>query len=136
MLIAVIADTHNRYPRHFPARLAAADEIWHLADVCDPTALVEFEPLGPPWPGVLGNNDNSPAWPLTLTLDYEGYRFYLIHIPPTRAPAGCDVVLHGHTHVPRDETINRVRWLIPGCISRPNRGAPPSFAWLTVTRGK
>jgi predicted phosphodiesterase len=46
-------------------------------------------------------------------------------------------VLHGHTHVPRDETDPLgVRWLNPGCITRPNRGAPASFAWLTVTRGK
>jgi predicted phosphodiesterase len=47
------------------------------------------------------------------------------------------VILHGHTHVPRDETdpLN-VRWLNPGCITRPNRGAAASFAWLTVRRGK
>jgi len=29
-----------------------------------------------------------------------------------------------------------VRWLNPGCISRPNRGAPASFAWLTLVRGQ
>jgi len=44
-------------------------------------------------------------------------------------------VLHGHTHVPRDEEIKGVRWLNPGCITRP-RGAGATFAWLTVTPGK
>ncbi len=50
---------------------------------------------------------------------------------------GAQVLLHGHTHVPRDETDpSGVRWLNPGCITRPNRGAPASFAWLTLEPGK
>ena len=136
MRIAVLADTHNRYPRGLPGRLSTADEIWHLGDVCEPTVLVEFEQLGPPLHVVLGNNDNFPQWPLSLTLEREGWHFHLIHIPPSRAPNGCTAVLHGHTHVPRDETVSGIRWLNPGCVSRPNRGAPPSFAWLTIKRDK
>ncbi len=136
MRIAVIADTHDRYPPGFPARLKGADEIWHLGDVCDPTVLVEFQQLARPLFVILGNNDEYPRWPPSLNLEREGVRFHLIHIPPVRTPPSCEVVLHGHTHVPRDDTIDGVRWLNPGCISRPNRGSPPSFAWLTVKRGK
>lgn len=137
MRIAVIADTHDRYPPALPDRLRGADEIWHLGDVCDPTVLVEFEQLGPPLRVVLGNNDDYSAWPLTLDLDRVGARFHLVHIPPRRAPAGATFVLHGHTHVPRDETdALGVRWLNPGCVSRPNRGAPPSFGWLTLDKGR
>jgi putative phosphoesterase len=135
MRIAVIADTHDRYPAGFPDRLKDADEIWHLGDVCDPSTLVAFEQLGPPLHVVLGNND-SWTWPLTLNLVRDGIRFHLVHIPPTRAPRDCDVVLHGHTHVPRDETIGGVRFLNPGCITRPNRGAPASFAWMTLEQGR
>lgn len=136
MRIAVISDTHDRYPAWLPERLRDADEIWHLGDVCAPATLVEFEQLGPPLRLVAGNCDAHP-WPFLLNLDREGMRFHLIHIPPHRAPPGAQVVLHGHTHVPRDETDPAgVRWLNPGCITRPNRGAPASFAWLTVTRGR
>jgi predicted phosphodiesterase len=85
---------------------------------------------------VLGNNDDWPAWPLTLDLTRGGKRFHLIHIPPARAPQNCDVVLHGHTHVPRDEMRQGVRFLNPGCVSRPNRGAPASFAWLAIEPGR
>jgi predicted phosphodiesterase len=61
----------------------------------------------------------------------------LVHIPPARAPAGVDVVLHGHTHVPCDDTDPQgVRWLNPGCISRPRGGVPPSFAWLELEPGR
>ena len=136
MRIAVISDTHDRFPVGLPHRLKGADEIWHLGDVCAPDTLVEFEQLGPPLYIVAGNCDAHP-WPLTLVLEREGWRFHLEHIPPRRAPVGAGFVLHGHTHVPRDETDPAgVRWLNPGCITRPNRGAPASFAWLTVTRKK
>jgi hypothetical protein len=134
MRIAVLADTHDRYPAGLPQRLREADEIWHLGDVCDPTVLRVFEQLGPPVRVVLGNCDWHFAWPRELRCEHAGWRFWLTHIPPERAPPRTDVVLHGHTHVPRDETDRSgVRWLNPGCISRPNRGAPPSFAWLTLT---
>ncbi|HKB91284.1 MAG TPA: metallophosphoesterase family protein [Opitutaceae bacterium] len=132
MRIAVLADTHDRYPSKLPERLKTADEIWHLGDVCDPTTLTEFEALGKPLRVVHGNNDDCPRWPMELRLEREGLRFLLVHIPPTKPPLGVDVVLHGHTHVPRDELFQGIRWLNPGCITRPNRGAPPSYAWLTI----
>jgi putative phosphoesterase len=135
MRIAVLSDTHDRLPAALPPRLAEADEIWHLGDVCDPAVLVEFEQLGRPLCVVLGNCDSHLGWPLDLTLEREGVTFYLTHIPPSRAPRGVQAVLHGHTHVPRDEVIGGVRWLNPGCISRP-RGMPPSFAWLEVVAGR
>ena len=136
MRIAVLSDTHDRYPADLPAWLAAADEIWHLGDVCEPEVLVEFEQLGKPLHVVLGNNEAHNLWPLELTLERVGWRFFLTHIPPRRAPRGAHFVLHGHTHVPRDETdAVGVRWLNPGCVSRPNRGAPASFAWLTLAAG-
>jgi putative phosphoesterase len=131
--IAVIADTHDRVPEHLPRRLQGADEIWHLGDVCDPATLAEFAQLGKPVHVVLGNNEWHDLWPLELRLERAGRKFFLIHIPPGRTPPGVDVVLHGHTHVPRDETdAGGVRWLNPGCITRPNRGARASFGWLTL----
>lgn len=137
MRIAVIADTHDRYPPGLPARLAVADEIWHLGDVCEPSTLVEFQDLGKPLHVVLGNNEWHDFWPLELRLSREGLKFLLVHIPPSRAPAGVNLVLHGHTHVPRDETDGRgVRWLNPGCITRPNRGARASFGWLELKQGQ
>ena len=131
--IAVIADTHDWLPPGLPQRLAAADEIWHLGDVCEPDTLVELEQLGKPLHVVLGNNEWHHLWPLELRLERAGRKFLLTHIPPARAPAGAEIVLHGHTHVPRDETDEHgVRWLNPGCISRPRRGARAGFAWLEL----
>lgn len=135
MRIAVISDTHDRYPHSLPDKLQGAEEIWHLGDVCDPLTLAEFKQVGAPLTVVRGNCDEHP-WPESCTLQREGVNFFLTHIPPSRVAAGIQAVLHGHTHVPRDEMIRGVRWLNPGCITRPNRGAAASFAWLEVAAGK
>ncbi len=133
--IAVISDTHNQYPKKLLYHLTPADEIWHLGDVCDPELLVAFEQLRRPIRIVLGNNDDNPAWPENLDLVRNGIRFHLVHIPPLHPPLNCDVIMHGHTHAPRNETLGGIRWLNPGCISRPNRGWPPSFGWLYFPDG-
>lgn len=135
MRIAVISDTHDRYPPALLGRIEGADEVWHLGDVCDPVVLEEFSALGRPLFVVRGNCDSGTRWPLELTLKRENFAFFLTHIPPDRVPEGIAAVLHGHTHVPRDEEIDGVRWLNPGCITRP-RGAGASFAWLVVERGR
>jgi len=136
MRIAVISDTHDRFPAHVGEAIAAADAIWHLGDVCDPHVLAEIKLLGPPLTVVRGNCDSYAAWPLILDLEVEGVKVHLEHIPPRQAPAGCKLLLHGHTHVPRDETIGGTRFLNPGCITRPNRGAPASYGWLELVKGK
>ena len=137
MRIAVIADTHDRVPPVLLRKLRSAEEIWHLGDVCEPTTLALIESLGIPVHVVLGNNEWHNFWPFDLRLERGGRRFFLTHISPGRTPEKVDVVLHGHTHVPRDETDEAgVRWLNPGCITRPSRGARASFAWLTVEDGK
>jgi putative phosphoesterase len=130
--IAVFGDTHDRFPADLPARLAVADELWHLGDVCDPATLVEFELTRRPLTVVRGNNDWLEAWPLTQRLERRGRVFHLEHIAPRGAPAGVDCVLSGHTHVPADQRdAAGVRWLNPGCITRP-RAQVRSFAWLTL----
>lgn len=130
--IAVFADTHDRFPPGLPARLADADELWHLGDVCDPATLVEFEQLGPPLTVVRGNNDWNMEWPLVLRIERRGREFHLEHIAPRRAPPGAEFVLSGHTHVPGNTTDEMgVRWLNPGCITRP-RAEVRSFAWLSI----
>ncbi len=135
MRIAVISDTHDRVPRALPVRLREADEIWHLGDVCAPEIFAEFAQIGLPLVVVRGNCDANDAWPLELELGREGVKFFLTHRPPTHVPAGVAAVLHGHTHVARDEMRDGVRWLNPGAISKPREGEA-SFAWLTVERGK
>lgn len=132
MRIAVIADTHNRLPAPLGPLLAAADEIWHLGDICSEEVLQELRRLGPPLHAVRGNCDPRGIAPETLTLHRGGRTFFLVHEPPFTVPAGTDFALHGHTHVPRDESDGPTRFLNPGSVGKANHGAPPSFAWLDI----
>ena len=135
MRIAVIADTHDRLPSKVLAAVRSADEIWHLGDVCNSTIADALAATGIPLRIVRGNCDGNEDWPLTLDFTLEGFRILLIHIPPTAAPTGVDLLFHGHTHVPRHEVVGRTHFFNPGCITRPNRGAPASYAWLVLEKG-
>nr|MBA3542969.1 YfcE family phosphodiesterase [Chthoniobacterales bacterium] len=118
--IFVLADTHNHLPENLEALAEGADEIWHLGDVCAPALVVRLENLGPPLTVVRGNCDANFEWPLVVDLQRHGLRFRLEHIPPSRVPRDVDVVLHAHTHVPRNERNEGVLFLNPGCVTRPN----------------
>lgn len=133
MKIFVLADTHNHLPANFGALAESADEIWHLGDVCAAGILATLENIGPPVTIVRGNCDSNFEWPLVVDLKRNGVRFRLVHIPPDRAPENVDVLLHGHTHVPRNERRAGVLFLNPGCVTRPNRGAPASAASLEIS---
>jgi putative phosphoesterase len=130
--IFVLADTHDKLPAKIETLAAGTDEIWHLGDVCAPSILQTLETFGPPVTVVRGNCDSNFEWPLTVDLKRNGVRFRLVHIPPDDGPDNVDVVLHGHTHVPRNEVLEGVRFLNPGCVTRPNRGTPPSVALLEI----
>jgi len=132
--IFVLADTHNHLPANIEALAAGADEIWHLGDVCAPGILEALENIGPPVTIVRGNCDSNSEWPLTVDLQRNSLRLRLIHIPPDHVPENADVVLHGHTHVPRNERREGVLFLNPGCVTRPNRGAAASVANLEISQ--
>lgn len=133
--IFVLADTHDRLPDKVETIADEADEIWHLGDVCSPALLQKIETFGPPVSVVRGNCDSNNAWPISLDLVRHGKKFRLVHIPPDDQPTDVAVVLHGHTHVPRHERRGNVLFLNPGCVTIPNRGAPPSVAWLEISAG-
>jgi uncharacterized protein len=130
--VFVLADTHNKLPQNVVELAKDADEIWHLGDVCVESILDELRAIGPRITVVRGNCDSNYEWPLVVDLLRGGLKFRLQHVPPKRPPEGVDIVLHGHTHVPRNERRGSVLFLNPGCVTRPNRGSPPSVAWLEI----
>jgi putative phosphoesterase len=130
--IFVLADTHNRLPETVREMAKPANEIWHLGDVCTESILDELRAIGPRVTVVRGNCDSNSEWPLVVDLVRGGLKFRLQHIPPDHVSDDVDVVLHGHTHVPRNERHGRVLFLNPGCVTRANQGAPPSVGWLEI----
>src|SRR5438552_3280774 len=109
--IFVLADTHNKLPQKVVDFARDGDEIWHLGDVCEPTITDDLSAVGPPLTVVRGNCDWNTDWPLVIDLTRDGLKFRLEHIPPDVLPDDVDVVLHGHTHVPRNERRSGVLFL-------------------------
>lgn len=134
--IFVLADTHNRLPERVKEIAKSADEIWHLGDICAESILDELRTVGPQVTVVRGNCDTNSDWPLVVDLVRGGFKLRLQHIPPDHSPKDADVVLHGHTHVPRNERRGSILFLNPGCVTRANQGAPPSVAWLEIADKK
>ena len=134
--VLVVSDTHDRLLARISVLAKSADEVWHLGDVCTERILDELRMAGAPLTVVRGNCDSNGEWPLVVDLVRSGVKFRLQHIPPdprTIPEGSLDVLLHGHTHVPRHERVGQVLFLNPGCVTRPNRGAPPSVAWLEIS---
>lgn len=129
--IAVISDTHGRLPDASARLLATFDEVWHLGDFCDHRTLTAVEAIGPRLTAVLGNNDFGIDLPESIRIHRAGHEFQLIHIPPKKWP-DSGILLHGHTHIPRDEMIGSLRVLNPGTLGLPNKGAPASWGELGI----
>jgi putative phosphoesterase len=135
MRIAVISDTHDRFPPKVVEAIRGADEIWHLGDVINLSVIDVVRTLSPKVRVVRGNCDGCLDWPLIERFELKGRRIHLEHIPPRFPPPDTDLLFHGHTHVPRDEVIHATRFLNPGTVGNPNKGAPASYAWLTFEEG-
>ncbi len=136
MRIAVISDTHDYLPQKVVDAIRDADEIWHLGDVTDPGIIDELRSLGPRVRVVRGNCDACHDWPWTADFELCGQVIHLEHIPPRQPPSRMDLLLHGHTHIPRDEVVRGTRFLNPGTVGKATKGAPPSFGWLTLADGE
>ncbi len=117
MKVLLLADTHlrdgqgarliDKLGRH----LDTADAIIHAGDITDAsvlTALEEFAPVH----AVLGNNDHGMVLPERFVLELDGCAIAAIH---DSGPAAgrtarlrrwfpqADVVVFGHSHLPRHE---------------------------------
>jgi hypothetical protein len=132
MKIGVLSDTHDLLPLQVMDALREMDEIWHLGDVCQPHIIHSLASLKIPLHGVSGNCDSHGRWPQSLTLERCGKVFFLIHIPLEQAPDGVDVLLHGHTHVPRDEIMAGCRFINPGAVGGADKGASHGFGVMRL----
>jgi putative phosphoesterase len=150
MLLALISDTHDNVPATRAAIAAlsahAPDVYLHAGDLCAPLMLEHFATL--PLHFVFGNNEwdhaelRSRAKTLNLhchanlaDLEFAGKRVALLHgheqpLLHSLIHAGNHhYIIHGHTHVRRDERIHTTRIINPGAV---HRAKPRSAALLNV----
>jgi len=118
--IGIISDTHGLLRPEAEQRLAGVAHIIHAGDVGRADVLAALRQIAPVT-AIRGNVDTgewAKDYPDTLTLRLGERSFYVLHdlgelqIDP--AARGIDVVVSGHSHRPRVETIDGVLYLNPG----------------------
>lgn len=134
--VGVIADTHGLLRDGALTYLTGCGLILHLGDVGqmpeDRSILDRLEQIAPLFV-VKGNIDTAPwaeSLPLTQSLIVNGWRLHLVHrLIDFDAAASCDVVLHGHSHKPRNE------WQRDRLLFNPGAAGKRRFK-LPITLGK
>ena len=129
MRIGLIADTQGSFDvdallTYVAREFADVDEIWHAGDWGSEEVLMGLRRLGR-LVVVNGNAPADPRYPTTIEGTIGRWRVGMVHNLDkrrTRWAAGYDVVIHGHTHVWRDELIGRTRFINPGTATRPQFG--------------
>ena len=115
-------------------RVLCSNILLSLGDLCP-------DPYNPIWRGILGVRGNMdrfyeygdlPFPPKELVLNLGERRIIALHgddYPSSPIQKG-DIVLSGHTHVPKMVEKNGVYYLNPGSPSRPRSSSGPTFGVL------
>ena len=118
--IGLISDTHGLLRPEALAALKGSEHIIHAGDIGDAAILEGLTRLAPVT-AIRGNNDTG-SWAAALrdteTLTIGGITLFVIHdaadlkrMPP---PAGCRVIVCGHSHKPLCREENGVLVVNPG----------------------
>lgn len=141
--IGIISDTHGRISNEALDAFAGVDFIIHAGDIGSLDVLMELEAIAPTIV-VLGNNDHNvdygPGVNENAMKVIDDVRLFVSHYPKDAERAAesgeYDLVIHGHTHVPRDEVRDGCRIINPGSAFRPRGGSKRCVALAELEGGK
>jgi uncharacterized protein len=136
--IGIISDTHGLLRPEAERRLAGVDHIVHAGDIGRPEIVDALRRIAPVT-AIRGNVD-SGEWAReyadTELVCLSGKSIYVLHDLKTLhidARAGIDVVVSGHSHVPKIESIGGILYLNPGSAGPRRFKLPITLATLEVT---
>ena len=141
-LVGIVSDTHEDVRMIIKAvnvfKERSPSLVIHCGDIISPPVLERF--AGLPLKLVFGNNDGERSGLKkkcgelgfsqiddTITFEHAGKKFFVNHGTSARvideavATQQYHYVLHGHTHVPRDEVVGRTRIVNPGALFSADR---------------
>jgi putative phosphoesterase len=139
--IGVISDTHGLLRPEAEQRLAGVAHIIHSGDIGRPEVLDGLSRIAPVTAirGNVGTGDWAEEYPDTRTVTLGGRSIYMLHdLQELRLdPVSCgfDVVVSGHSHRPRIETIDGVLYLNPGSAGPRRFNLPITLATLELSTG-
>lgn len=137
--VGIISDTHGLLRPEAERALEGVDHIIHGGDIGRPDIIDALRRIAPVT-AIRGNVDKAPwaaGYPETDTLRLAGRTFLILHDRKSLhfdpAARGIDVVVSGHSHVPKAETICGVLYLNPGSAGRRRFRLPITLATLDIT---
>jgi putative phosphoesterase len=139
MRIGIISDTHGLLRPEAAERLAGVHHIIHAGDIGRPEVVLELREIAPVT-AIRGNVDRG-EWAAeyrdTALVRLGGRCIYVLHnreeLDLDPVAAGIDVVVSGHSHRPKIETVDGVLYLNPGSAGPRRFTLPISLGTLEVT---
>lgn len=138
MKIGIISDTHGLLRPEAVEALRGVDHIIHAGDIGRPEVIDGLRALAPTT-AVRGNVDKgdwASAYPLREFVTLGRHSFYVLHnlaeLDLDPVAAGIDVVVSGHSHQPKSETVDGVLYLNPGSAGPRRFSLPIALATLEL----
>lgn len=136
--IGIISDTHGLLRPEAERALMGVDHIIHAGDIGRPEIVDALRRMAPVT-AIRGNVDGG-AWardyPDTNLVRLAGKSIYVLHDLKTLKAdpgVGIDVIVSGHSHVPKIDTVGGVLYLNPGSAGPRRFKLPITFATLELT---
>jgi putative phosphoesterase len=137
--IGVISDTHGLLRPQAEQRLAGVAHVIHAGDIGRPDVIARLRRIAPVT-AIRGNVDTgdwAEHYPDTELVRLGERSIYVLHdlkeLQLDPVSRGVDVVVSGHSHRPRIETIDGVLYLNPGSAGPRRFNLPVTLATLDLT---
>jgi putative phosphoesterase len=136
--IGIISDTHGLLRPEAQRHLTGVDQIIHAGDIGRPDIIVALRKIAPV-AAIRGNVDTgdwADEYGDTELMRLAGRAIFVLHDLKTLqidpVALGVDVVISGHSHVPKIETVDRVLYLNPGSAGGRRFKLPITLATLEI----
>ncbi|AMA56229.1 metallophosphoesterase family protein [Bradyrhizobium sp. CCGE-LA001] len=136
--IGIISDTHGLLRPEAERGLAGVNHIIHAGDIGRPEIVDALRRIAPVT-AIRGNVDKGEwahQYPDTKLVQLAGKSIYVLHDLKTLQAdlgAGIDVIVSGHSHVPKIDTVGGVLYLNPGSAGPRRFKLPITLVTLEVT---
>jgi uncharacterized protein len=136
--IGIISDTHGMLRPEAERRLGGVDHIIHAGDIGRPDIIDALRKIAPVT-AIRGNVDSGEwarEYPETKLVSLAKKSIYVLHDLKTLVSnpgTGFDVIVSGHSHLPKIDTVGGVLYLNPGSAGRRRFNLPITLATLEVT---
>jgi putative phosphoesterase len=136
--IGIISDTHGLLRPEAERGLTGVNHIIHAGDIGRPEVVEALRRIAPVT-AIRGNVD-SGEWARqdleTKLVRLAGKSIYVLHDLKTLQAdlgAGIDVIVSGHSHVPKVDTVGGTLYLNPGSAGPRRFKLPITLATLEIT---